>query len=287
MNHLSRELASISRKILSQLQEIARQLEVKNKSDAKVYEANKRSQVPNHDIIPIPVKIDSLPPIPDDATAYRNEKRSRERHQLLVGRWTLFVLATYTAFTGYQACLTRKAISISEDALASVQRAFVFPGNVRTQTFGDPVNGITSFSLRFSWDNSGTTPAIHVRSHISYEPMTSELPANFSFPDRWPPKGRRVNTPTMIAPRGGIDAIVGPISIDDFRLMKSQNVHLYFWGWARYRDVFSGTPEHLTEMCYELTDFNGDLFSTKPVMLEPILTSCNVHNCYDDECKNQ
>jgi hypothetical protein len=231
--------------------------------------------------------------IKSDWERENTKKVRREWSAIGVSAATLFAVIAYALINYHMLCQMKRATGVSKDAantareaLVDVQRAFVFPGNVRPQTFGDAINGITSLSLRFSWENSGTTPAKDATNHISYQLMANELPDDFSFPDRWPQKGKHINTTTMIAPRGGIDALVGPISINDFKAMKSLGAHMYFWGWVRYHDVFEKS-EHLTEICFELTDFNGDVFSIKPVMLEPVLTSCNIHNCYDEECKGE
>jgi hypothetical protein len=63
-------------------------------------------------------------------------------------------------------------------------------------------------------------------------------------------------------------------------------MHLYVWGWTRYRDVIERTPWHLTEFCSELTDFLGNpLIAVGPGnTATPVFTQCGAHNCSDEDC---
>jgi hypothetical protein len=207
----------------------------------------------------------------------------------LVAFFTLVIMASsiiYTVYAKKQWKVMRESNKTNREALVSVQRAFVFVGgNVRPNTFGDTLHGITAFTLRFTWENSGATPANPAIQHFSFQAMPGKMPDNFGFPDLWAPNATQITTPTAIGPHGTVDTIVGPISTDHVKLMQANKEHLYFWGWSRYRDAFENTAEHITRVCYEMIRFDGNIFSVKPVVLEPILQECDVpYTCYDVQC---
>lgn len=57
--------------------------------------------------------------------------------------------------------------------------------------------------------------------------------------------------------------------------------HQFLWGWARYRDIFPGTPEHVVEFCLKVT-LTGKL-GAPPITPRITLTIYGEHNRYYDE----
>jgi hypothetical protein len=113
-----------------------------------------------------------------------------------------------------------------------------------------------------------------------------DLPPNFDYPDLWMPAEPHTATPAFAGPQKNLDTTPLDIPPETIRAVQAGATHLFFWGWTRYRDVFKGTPEHISEYCVELKGFRGDPFDTNPshpVLLT--LENCKTHNCYDDECK--
>jgi hypothetical protein len=179
---------------------------------------------------------------------------------------------------------TKKEGTTTREALTSVQRAFVLPGQIESLVKGS--KGAQSVEFSAHWDNSGVTPTMGV-GHVSFRWDVNPLPDKFSFPDLWGNQPH-TNIPFIIGPKGSATMIAGPITdqIIQGALSQPPLFHLYIWGWARYRDVFIGTPEHLTKFCVEMkpiktrisTDFDlGDVAYR--------VETCSQHNCYDEYCK--
>jgi hypothetical protein len=179
-----------------------------------------------------------------------------------------------------QADAAQRESTTTREALTSVQRAFILPGPVevmQTGSKGSPVK----FAIH--WDNSGVTPA-RGTTHVNYRWDQKPLPADFSFPDQWEENTPHVQNPFILGPKGSTSLIVGPIPEQVIRTMPY--FHIYFWGWARYRDVFAGTREHVTEFCSELLPFTMPIAADADLgTIKFRLDACPRHNCYDDACK--
>ena len=70
--------------------------------------------------------------------------------------------------------------------------------------------------------------------------------------------------------------------------MQIPKSHLFIWGWVTYKDIFVGTPTHLSEFCVELASMKA----TKPDVSDPtadltwLTATCKTHNCYDQDCSD-
>jgi hypothetical protein len=53
------------------------------------------------------------------------------------------------------------------------------------------------------------------------------------------------------------------ISAQDIADAIAVRKYIYLWGWVRYRDVFPGTPKHISKFCWYLM-FQGDPFAFVP-----------------------
>jgi len=174
----------------------------------------------------------------------------------------------------------------NREALISVQRAFVFVGNseIARVVVGKKIN---HFTIKTVWENSGTTPTKLTTTHVSFQSWTGPggIPDDFTFPDSWSEGVPHINTEVFIGPKGITSVITPPISATILEGIKNHSARFYIWGWAKYRDIFNDTPEHITEFCTELSRFTGDPMSLDP-NVQPILDNCERHNCYDDQCND-
>jgi hypothetical protein len=174
----------------------------------------------------------------------------------------------------------------TNEALIKVQRAFIFPA-------GSPepaINGVGSsqsviFYLR--WENSGTTPTRNFRTHTSYYYQSQPLSDRFTFPDLWIDGQPHVNTAAVVGPRGNVATPLGPIPAVIMKAVANHQLHLYFWGWASYDDVFDKTPHHITKFCYEFVPIESTTLSGDLATMKYRIENWRHNNCYDDECKNK
>jgi hypothetical protein len=221
----------------------------------------------------------------------------------LIGINGLLLVATIVIACIYYHQLTamRESNRISRDAVVSVQRAFLNANGID----GTPVqfrNGVpapkelaeTGRGYRFTtiWENSGTTPAIKVLNYFSIDQVPPDQISSFPF---------------MVKP--GIQfqwSVVGPKATEtagtlfepeDFWTPVNKGVHIYFWGWRLYRDIFPDTPTHLTEFCYEVSGVSKIPPSglrqpnIEKALKENIpetfaFIQCPRHNCSDKDCED-
>jgi hypothetical protein len=184
-----------------------------------------------------------------------------------------------------QAIESGKANDLAKDALIKVQRAFVIFNDVPDmQLIGANRNQAILFN--FWLENSGTTPTRRFEAHINWAYGPNALPNNFTFPDKWPPGEPHVNKFAILGPRAKTPLNAGPISTAIIEKVFLHQMHLYFYGWARYNDVFDKTPRYVTKFCYEMIPAEGKLHLQGGDMRAGFqLVIYGRFNCYDEECK--
>lgn len=181
----------------------------------------------------------------------------------------------------------RRAADTAKDALVRVQRAFVFADPVEARIVGKrPETG--ALNVNFRWENTGTTPTKWMRFKITCIWFDTGLPKNFSFPELIEKGKREVHPLTVIPPRGAISAF-SSVPVGIVNRWNAGFTHIYFYGWAKYRDVFSGTPEHITKFCYEMVKVQEPDVLTPPTApgisnVTFSMTQCPRNNCYDEQC---
>jgi hypothetical protein len=225
------------------------------------------------------------------ATKLEQDIRSGERWLIGINSALLVVTVIIACIYYGQLCQMKRAVNqaekannITRDSLLYIQRAFVFVTKFDvTRLPAPPGSNQLDGSMRFAfqWENGGNTPTKDMSTHISERWFPQSLPADFAFPD-YPEGGGPFRM--LVGPKA--DARSAPIfvSAHDILAIHAHKGHLYFWGWARYHDVFPGTEEHITRFCTEITDVIGDLPKGN-VNLQT--ANCPRGNCYDGECKNQ
>lgn len=162
------------------------------------------------------------------------------------------------------------------------QRAFI---SFATALQGDPVQGssnITEWEFRPVLENSGQTPAQDVRIHLSWLYVPAVLTANFAFPDLGPPK---TYTPVTLGPKQNTTGPVATVATDILSQVHQKKLHLYFYGWLTYRDIFPKAPLHVSMFCRDLTD--ARLPSAGTPSYQFAWEVCPRHNCADEGCNGE
>jgi hypothetical protein len=79
------------------------------------------------------------------------------------------------------------------------------------------------------------------------------------------------------------------VTADDLIAVRENRKFLYFWGRADYRDIFDGSPDHVTRFSMRVRDFRGDPakeWNDKTNIVEIIMDNSPArHNCADEDCE--
>ncbi|HEY6333351.1 MAG TPA: hypothetical protein VI756_28765, partial [Blastocatellia bacterium] len=173
-------------------------------------------------------------------------------------------------------------------SLVRLQKALIIvdPNKLFMQTSSN--NGEQEMHFFFPMENTGTTPTRSLAAHINRMISPTPMPKDFTYPDIYPPKnepGSRNDLVPVIGPKDS-RPMEAMISRQQYEMWTRHEVHLYFYGWAEYNDIFDKTPRHITRFCYEAfpveTVRNAAGQQTNGVQLAVIGT---FFNCYDGECK--
>jgi hypothetical protein len=186
--------------------------------------------------------------------------------------------ATAAADTAAAAKMTAQ---VGNDALTSVQRAFITPKSLhQVRVFRHNEKNVDSWRFFMEWENSGSTPTRNARTRINYLRISTELPANFTFPDF----GSDPTIPIVFGPKAVLSSTQLPIPTATMASVQQHRLHLYIWGWTAYNDVFRSTKLHVTEFCRELTEISGNLETGEQISF--LFSTCAQHNCIDEECND-
>jgi hypothetical protein len=144
----------------------------------------------------------------------------------------------------------KQSADISERALISTQRAFVFIQNFTVYVVGNEIR------IMPLWENSGVTPANPFRNYVNWRTFNGPPPADFEYPDLDvngnPIVGRGHGEMFFIGPKATMFADIIRIPIPTMEEARSGRLRIYIWGWAEYNDTFSGTKVHRSEFCREM-----------------------------------
>jgi hypothetical protein len=186
-------------------------------------------------------------------------------HDLIEGLSAIFV----ALFTGalvvtsiYQWKVAKQsADAATENAKTAViqmqrgQRAFVFLKRFDAIRILDPTRQtIVSYRFTAIWENTGVTPTNNMTSHSNVIWPATPIPNGYDF------VAIGDTTPIQLVLRphaefGGFPLYVPLQVLLDVLHGERQ---LYFYGWALYRGVFDGTPEHRTRFCWQIPAIFGD-----------------------------
>jgi hypothetical protein len=180
-------------------------------------------------------------------------------------------------------CLLWKVSDKANDTSIATQRAFVsFTGPLLVKDIqGRKLKGINVY---YAMTNSGTTPASIgiLEWNMSLGPTIPQAGVDFDT------LSQNERMPLVLGPKAAFQMKPVYLSVEDLETVAESKKHLFFWGWITYRDIFSDTPERLSEFCTDIasatwtrpnhTDPSADFKTDSP--------PCPIHNCYDQQCED-
>jgi hypothetical protein len=205
------------------------------------------------------------------------------------GAITALATIIIAAFTATLWRATTDQAKLTKEALIADKRAFVFAESLFSY-WENGQNGMYNWRFRPVWRNSGDTATKRLEIHTNCELRNSPLADRFDFNYATTNVGGGLLGPKA-ASNGGVApnypfAAITPQDIAD---VQAGVKFLYLWGFAKYNDVFPGTPRHITRFCWALLpDGNSFTFTPPAPPNLSTLTFTNIHqnqgNCADEEC---
>lgn len=163
-----------------------------------------------------------------------------------------FATLVIAVFTIVLAVATSRQADLTREALIADKRAFVFA--VQISPVWEKVRDQYHWRLRPVLRNSGSTPTKRLRIYVDCEIRNSVLPPDFNFRHDPSQIGSGLLPPQYESPAGQAPRTPGAaISPQDIIDTQQGRKFIYLWGWARYNDVFPGTPEHITQYYWFIT----------------------------------
>ncbi|HSI52102.1 MAG TPA: hypothetical protein VLA61_27870 [Ideonella sp.] len=107
------------------------------------------------------------------------------------------------------------------------------------------------------WTSGGNTPTRELRTYIDYVVTDGELPADFVFPEDASPIARGFLAPKQMFNGPRIPA-TSPLDVSISEQVRTNAKKLYFFGWAKYFDMFHNTPERITKFCFLVNGGRGE-----------------------------
>ena len=169
---------------------------------------------------------------------------------------------------------------IAEKTLIPAERAYMFIQRIEATWNKNLTSGEINWTFDAVWQNVGKTPTRNLQLYTRIFVEEFDIPATFPF-------SVEGDLPITIAGPGSIiqGSPVGR-SAADIASSQAGELFIYIWGWARYRDVFENTPEHVTKFCWRL-NLIGDSYRRPDPETNPIQTKWPHHarhNCADEDC---
>jgi hypothetical protein len=187
------------------------------------------------------------------------------------------------AATWDTAIAAQKSAEVSDTALRSTQRAFVYL---------DLIEGVVvsnNFVVRPKWGNSGTTPTKNTVNYVSWKYFPGSIPQGFAFPDLGKdgnPTDNPELTPMVIGPKATVFGQASEIPTSRLDDVIAARGRLLIWGWASYDDIFEGTSRHQTRFGVELEVKSISVDQGK-IQAAVSFGNYGHRNCADQECERQ
>jgi hypothetical protein len=197
--------------------------------------------------------------------------------------WQLGYMRAGVRDANIAAIAARNNAETAKTAMIASQRAYVHYGGCRWISHKDINDGHIFWRMRPQWVNRGNTPTRQLRVYVHYEFRDSELPPDYPFTQ----DATIMLHPATIAPSMSIESGFRDIAGKDLVAVSKQEKFYYIWGVARYRGVFSDTPEYVTKFCVQATAIMGNpmkLWNAQNNAVEVMFTSHPRHNCSDEDC---
>jgi hypothetical protein len=178
---------------------------------------------------------------------------------------------------------TNRHASIAERSLIDIERAFVFPADRVSKSHFDPEKKTVWWSIQIVWGNSGKTPTKDLVVWCEHYLEDHPMPRDFAF---LPKHGRQIQI--VIGPGPTMNSYLITVDGVDLAAVQVKKKHFYIWGYASYRDVFSGTRQHITRFCYKVLLLGDPCQMYSATNIVEFTYAAHPHyNCADDECERQ
>ena len=129
-----------------------------------------------------------------------------------------------------------------------VERAHVSILSPQSELRLDNNGLIIGLRLCVVWKNSGSTPASPIDALIG----ATWVPAidQFRFGQV---EQQGIRQPFVLGPSAEIASGTVDIGVGHVNAIFNGQGFQFLWGWARYRDIFPNSPEHVVEFCFRVT----------------------------------
>ena len=178
------------------------------------------------------------------------------------------------------AAASARSAEVAENSLIKLQRAFLSISRIRYLShLGD--DGKVWWSIHVDWQNSGNSPAKKAQFFTTKYSDDKDIPTTFKFAV---PSDR---PELFIGPHAGMTTGDLGIAADELMAAQERRKFLYIWGRVDYRDIFDGTPDHVTKFLVQIKGFRGDVtkvWDEKTNFVEFIMDTVGRHNCADEDC---
>ena len=165
------------------------------------------------------------------------------------GAITALATIVIAAFTGTLWRATGVQVKFTREALVADKRAFVFAEGLFSSWENGEKTGSYNWRFHPVWKNSGDTPTKNLVIHSHCEVRDALLPDEFDFSYETDKVGGGLLGPKVSAQGGQApqrpEAAITPQDLID---AQEGRKFIYLWGWAKYNDVFPGTPRHVTRI---------------------------------------
>jgi hypothetical protein len=111
---------------------------------------------------------------------------------------------------------------------------------------------------------------------------SDDLPRDFKFHDMG-----ALGAVTYMAPNGTLPSEDLWIDANHLDAVRMGHLRLFYWGWARYRDIFN--KPHMTQFCFEIS-VQGDPYQvptgpSEKATIVFVFRLCRKYNCVDEDCE--
>ena len=196
---------------------------------------------------------------------------------------------------------TRKAVDDAHTALVDVQRAFVTVDDLKITSLPKDAIVPELWEITPILENGGNTNTKDMTFfpgigwfEINSSPIIASI-VDSGDPDKVDiafEEGKKF--PASLGPKSSIPMNTYIITKEDAQNIRDGKLLVYILGQAKYRDVFDGTPEHITKFCFRLFGGIGGgngataIYGvTRVGLTERFGVSyrmCFHNNCTDKEC---
>lgn len=147
-----------------------------------------------------------------------------------------------------------EANQIARQSARAELRPYVFNRNLSWLHYGIGKELVDYWEMHVEWANAGHTPTYDLELLAWKYLGPSELPSDYAFDYRDPDPAPSLH----IAAGQSLTSVGVRVTADEMKAVQDGDRHLYFWGWAQYRDVLEESPTYRTEFCYKVKINSGD-----------------------------